>query len=678
MPKRSNLRRVLVISACVGQACLGVEQPSTQKTPERRGIVRPGPPEAIDKATTRGIFVGVNFFYNDESPREEFTHIPFAVDDAVDLAYYFSVQAKLIDPKNIALLIEGEPKKATTQEHKKALTEDYGVKVQCPNSQKGEVQETTSKETRFGCVSKPTKENILSAFKEAASPSLLIASFATHGFVEKDRQLLLASDSKRSSIQTTAIGLTDLSKVMEAKRSLLLFDSCRSYLLPARTLGPDSQSTVGKDFEALLRRSQGRAIFIAAKYGGNAFDDIERKNGIFTGALLETLTESKEGVESLVRLKTLGLTVDEEVCRRTRDLHFQIQPCGISFNVPPDMENFPLPKARFDRLVPIVLVLPSGCAIEFASIPAGEFLMGEPGMRTDTGPVRTVRITRPFQLSKYEVTQEVWQAVMGSNPSWFKSPVRPVESVSTEQIDLFFEKLNQLDSKYEYSLPTEAEWERGQDGPGSASGSCWHRLVQGRLKRRDSSRRHAACERIRRIRHGRQRLGSGCGLLQLQLLLDAAALRCESPQQPLPQPQARLERRQLLHSRFLLRADVPLSLEQEVPTCEQCRIPHLAKAQRRIGDLEIRLGGADKRRTFWSEPSSGFGPGLRRAPAQTRPRFRRWQSAPVRVFRPEARALESAEARFKMGYCRPGTRPNDHRKASSLPSALLNKSPCTR
>ena len=41
-----------------------------------------------------------------------------------------------------------------------------------------------------------------------------------------------------------------------------------------------------------------------------------------------------------------------------------------------------------------------------------------------------VRITKPFEIGKYEVTQELWQSVMGNNPSHFKGADMPVEMVS--------------------------------------------------------------------------------------------------------------------------------------------------------------------------------------------------------------------------------------------------------
>ena len=69
-----------------------------------------------------------------------------------------------------------------------------------------------------------------------------------------------------------------------------------------------------------------------------------------------------------------------------------------------------------------------------------------------------------FYISKYEVTQELWQAVMGSNPSYFKGDLqRPVENVSWDDCQTFIRKLNELTGE-QFRLPTEAEWEYAAKG----------------------------------------------------------------------------------------------------------------------------------------------------------------------------------------------------------------------
>ncbi len=89
--------------------------------------------------------------------------------------------------------------------------------------------------------------------------------------------------------------------------------------------------------------------------------------------------------------------------------------------------------------------------------PPGEFTMG------NGGDVHKVRITKPFYLGKYLVTQTEWDAVMGlgSNPSKFKGPSNPVEQVSWDDCQLFVKRLSERCgvSEGSYRLPTEAQWE---------------------------------------------------------------------------------------------------------------------------------------------------------------------------------------------------------------------------
>ncbi len=109
--------------------------------------------------------------------------------------------------------------------------------------------------------------------------------------------------------------------------------------------------------------------------------------------------------------------------------------------------------------------LGKGVKLEMVLIPAGEFLMGSPdsdkGAVTWEKPQHRVRITKPFYLGKYLVTQEQWEAVMGKNPSHFKGSKNPVETVSWDDCQRFLGKLNTKIGTHggKFVLPTEAQWE---------------------------------------------------------------------------------------------------------------------------------------------------------------------------------------------------------------------------
>ncbi len=109
----------------------------------------------------------------------------------------------------------------------------------------------------------------------------------------------------------------------------------------------------------------------------------------------------------------------------------------------------------------MMLDLGSGVKMELVLIRPGSFIMGDDRGGEDERPAHKVTITKPFYLGKYEVTQEQWKSLMGSNPSAFQGPKNPVEHVSPVDCQAFIKKLNEKFGRRgaKFSLPTEAQWE---------------------------------------------------------------------------------------------------------------------------------------------------------------------------------------------------------------------------
>ena len=147
----------------------------------------------------------------------------------------------------------------------------------------------------------------------------------------------------------------------------------------------------------------------------------ERAEEAFPGVSLEVFSFST------VRLDRYGAIVEEKCCRARQFVE--------------DLGN--------------------GVQLEMVEIPAGRFLMGSPtgeeGRRDSEGPQHWVTVPS-FYFGKYAVTQEQWEAIADSNPSFFNGKKLPVEKVSWREAAEFCQKLSQKTGR-EYRLPSEAEWE---------------------------------------------------------------------------------------------------------------------------------------------------------------------------------------------------------------------------
>lgn len=139
-----------------------------------------------------------------------------------------------------------------------------------------------------------------------------------------------------------------------------------------------------------------------------------------------------------------------------------------------------LQQVRASQVRTVSYDLGDGVVLRMVVVPAGEFDMGsletEKYHNKDEGPVRHVRITHKLEVSQFEITQDVWQKVMGWNPCEDRGPRRPVTNVEWYDCIVFCNRLSKMlgfERPYSgwgedvvcdwsangFRLPTEAEWE---------------------------------------------------------------------------------------------------------------------------------------------------------------------------------------------------------------------------
>jgi len=158
------------------------------------------------------------------------------------------------------------------------------------------------------------------------------------------------------------------------------------------------------------------------------------------------------------------------------------------------MENAVAAQKECSQRLGLSVEITNSIGIKLKLIPPGEFLMGSQAF----GPQHKVRITKPFYLGVYEVTQQQYEKVMGATPSYFSTggggadrvsgkdtSGNPVEAVSWRDTVEFCKRLSAREGKT-YRLPTEAEWEYAcragtttrwsfGDDPASLGEYAWHR-----------------------------------------------------------------------------------------------------------------------------------------------------------------------------------------------------------
>ena len=151
-----------------------------------------------------------------------------------------------------------------------------------------------------------------------------------------------------------------------------------------------------------------------------------------------------------------------------------VQPAVVQTNIPqPSVPVQQVPQNTIDSSSPAIkTVTVNGVSFNMILVDGGTFQMGatkeQKKPNDDERPVHQVTLS-PYYIGETEVTQELWQAVMDSNPSHYKGPKLPVERVSWDDCQEFIVKLNER-TGLNFRLLTEAEWEFAARGGNKSQG----------------------------------------------------------------------------------------------------------------------------------------------------------------------------------------------------------------
>lgn len=241
-----------------------------------------------------GLFVGIRKFENDEQLAE----IPYAVDDAVDLAYTFAIQLQLISPENVTLCLSGLPEKTISNARLRELQE------------KGATLERAEQSIIY--------KRLAEQASDTGPSGLYVVSFATHGFSDQGADFLVAADSIKRRIARTGIAVNEvLDETDRARtpRKIVLIDACRERLTnDTRAGGAAPESAMGAAFAKAISEAEGQVVLTGTVQGGYSYDDTARQNGVFTSAVIDGLMGSAEAdSRGFVTASTLSDYVNRHV-----------------------------------------------------------------------------------------------------------------------------------------------------------------------------------------------------------------------------------------------------------------------------------------------------------------------------------------------------------------------------
>lgn len=262
----------------------------------------------IDWSRSAGVFIGVQKFHDGSD-----LDVAFAADDAVDLAYLFTNELKLLKPERTALVLAGLPTKDSSRAKLEKLRRHVTL-----------LEDNHPGAAWARCVdAKTISATVRLQARMVGAGGLLVASFATHGVTRAGEHRLLTADaSSREPHGVVLARIIDVIRAERPERLLLLVDACRreprsGTPWPVSSLWrPHLPETFLEDVELQFPY----AVLGSTGPGGFASSDAMVGNGYFTRAIVEGLQcQASTLPDGYVTLSSLEAYVSDRVRELSSD-----------------------------------------------------------------------------------------------------------------------------------------------------------------------------------------------------------------------------------------------------------------------------------------------------------------------------------------------------------------------
>ena len=306
--------------AAVASAMLAPSAPSIRSVRLPRSSTQSPPPPRFDREQSAALFVGVRQFTKDPT-----LDVPYAVDDAIDLAYTFALDPRvsLVPPERVVLALSGAPQKPESQ---RRLDELQAAGAEVRTAEQSDI--------------------LLLLQQQAAAAGrdgIFILSLATHGFIRDGTPYVLAAASlfRYPDTALSTARIFDIAATTEAARSLLFIDACRERIAEdTRAAAPDPEGAA--PLIDRMQRIQGQVVFYAAAAGQYAYDDPDAGNGVFTKAVIDGLHCGAAAPHGVITVDTLREYVEREVRQWIREHRDPTIGAAIQVSMDGDTYDMPL------------------------------------------------------------------------------------------------------------------------------------------------------------------------------------------------------------------------------------------------------------------------------------------------------------------------------------------------